>query len=48
MQRQLYSLWKSVEDKKCNSVELKKSLDTEERNLALDKTMDIQVGVVYI
>ncbi|XP_064391647.1 HAUS augmin-like complex subunit 8 isoform X1 [Halichondria panicea] len=41
--RQLYSLWKSVEDKKCNSVELKKSLDTEKRNLALDKTMDIQL-----
>ncbi len=38
----------SVEDKKYDRVELKKSYDTERRNLALDKTMDVQVGVVYI
>ncbi len=46
-QRQLYSLWKGVEDKKCDTrVELKKTLDTTRGNLALDKTMEVQVGVV--
>lgn len=36
-------MWRAVEGKKRESLELAKNLETETRNLALDKTMDVQL-----
>ncbi len=41
---QIYTLWKAVEDKKRDNALLKKAIETEERTLALERALEVQVG----
>lgn len=44
VQSQIHQLWESVEERKNKSTLLKKMIETEERMIALEKAVEIQVN----
>ena len=48
MQSQAHKLWQCVQEKKDETILLKKMIETEERTLALEKTIEIQVYSIQV